>query len=584
MQPSPKLLPIEALRGLKPYSTDALPQPVDLRLDANEGLYPPPSIFDAAAAQGPASIRLYPTLKALQDRLANLVGCDSSQLLVTAGADDALDRACRAFLSPGKELVVPSPTFEMIPRSARLAGAKVIEIPWWEGEFPLAQIQAAVTPNTAAIAVVTPNNPTGLAARAADVAALATQFPHILIMLDAAYEEFADQPLSRLALELPNVVAFRTLSKALGLAGLRVGYCFGHQQVISWLRATGGPYAVAGPSAAIALAQLDDPQNSNTSYIEQVRIERDQLSDVLNTLGVPAAPSQGNFVLARFKKASARNDLWTRDALAGLGILVRRFSSRPELENTLRITCPGQPGSFRRLVRALHAALKPQALLFDLDGVLADVSRSYREAIIQTCASFGVTISPDQITAAKAAGNANNDWILSQRLLAQQGVNLSLAEVTAKFESIYQGTESAPGLRSTEILLCDPSLLKRLAFKLPLAIVTGRPRQDAIRFLAEKNILQFFTTLVCMEDAELKPSPAPALRALARLGVQSAWMIGDTVDDVRCAKDAGVVPLGIVQPGEAASPATRLAATNTLLSAGAARVLSTIEDLEELLA
>lgn len=577
--------PMAALEGLRAYSTDPIPQPIDMRLDANEGLHPPTSIYDAAAAAGPQGIRHYPSVRELEARLAGMIGCDPACLLVTAGADDALDRACRAVLGPGRDLVVAAPTFEMIPRSARLTGARVIEVPWWEGEFPTTAIQQALTPHTTAIAVVTPNNPTGLVARAADVISLASRNPDKLILLDAAYEEFADQPLSRLALELPSVVAFRTMSKAWGLAGLRVGYCFGDKRVIDWLRAVGGPYAVSGPSAAMAMDRLNADQEPTRVYISNVRRERGLLAEHLQRLGVSVGPSQGNFVLARFDpgRTGQRDDRWTRDALAGLGILVRRFSSRPELAGTLRMTCPGEPEAFQRLVNALTATLAPEALLFDLDGVLADVSRSYRRAIIDTCAQYNVQVSPDQITAAKAAGDANNDWILTHRLLASAGIHISLDEATRRFEAIYQGTEERPGLRAVESLLCDASLLKRLALRLPLAIVTGRPRADAVRFLAEKGILPLFRTLVCMEDAERKPSPAPALKALGRLGVRSAWMIGDTVDDVRCARGAGVVPLGIVQPGEAADPVARAAATATLLSAGAARVLDRLEDLEELL-
>ncbi len=575
--------PVGAVEGLLPYSTEPVLQPVDLRLDGNEGVVPPVEVFEAARRAGVERVRSYPSAAELERELAARIGCAASMVLVTAGADDGLDRACRAMIGPGRELVTATPTFEMIPRSARLTGGTVVEVPWWEGPFPIDAIEASVNERTAAIAVVSPNNPTGLVASTADVERLAARFPKCLILLDGAYEEFADEALTGLALRYPNVVAFRTLSKAWGLAGLRVGYCFGDARVIGWLRATGGPYAVSGPSIAMALDRLRADQTRTEGYVANVKREREILAGQLGRLGVKAARSQGNFVLARFEAGAVRDDRWTRDALAGLGILVRRFGSRPELKGTLRITCPGEPEAFMRLASGLNAALEPEALLFDLDGVLADVSGSYRRAIIETCASFGVEVTPEQITAAKAEGNANNDWALSQRLLARKGVERGLDEVTAAFERIYQGTEEKPGLRATETLLCDVRVLKRLALRLPLAIVTGRPRADAMRFLAEKGVLPLFRTLVCMEDAALKPMPDPALKALRRLSVRSAWMIGDTVDDVRCARGAGVVPLGVVQPGEAADPASRTAARETLLRAGAARVLERIAELEELL-
>lgn len=587
-QPRPPLLvePVAALRGLRAYAGETAVQPIDLRLDGNEGLAPDVSIFEAAARAGVESVRRYPSVKDLEAALAARLGCDPACVLVTAGADDGLDRACRAVLSPGDELVTPTPTFEMIPRSARLAGAAVAEVPWWDGPFPRAGVLAAVTPRTRAIAVVSPNNPTGLTASADDVRAIAGACPSCLILLDGAYEEFADEPLTPLAFERTNIVAFRTLSKAWGLAGLRIGYCFGDERVIAWLRAVGGPYAVSGPSVAMATDRLASARASSEEFIGNVRREREILRAHLSSLGLRTPPSQGNFVLASFptddQARTPRDDSWTRDALAGLGILVRRFVGRPELTGSLRITCPGAPAAFSRLTRGLTAALAPRAMLFDLDGVLADVSRSYRAAIVGTCAAFGVTVTLAQIADAKAEGDANNDWILSQRLMARAGVERSLDEVTRTFEKLYQGTPDVPGLRATESLLCAPEVLRRLSVRIPLAIVTGRPRDDAMRFLAEKGILPLFRTVVCMEDAELKPSPAPALRALSRLGVSEAWMIGDTVDDVRCARAAGVVPLGVVQPGEAAEPHSRARAADVLLRAGAARVLDSVEQLEEL--
>lgn len=95
-----------------------------------------------------------------------------------------------------------------------------------------------------------------------------------------------------------------------------------------------------------------------------------------------------------------------------------------------------------------------EAVLWDLDGVLADVSQSYRQAIIQTAAFFQVPLTQEDIAQEKAKGNANNDWALTQRLLkAKGGVEVTLEEVTAKFEELYQGTESKAGLWTTERLI-----------------------------------------------------------------------------------------------------------------------------------
>jgi HAD superfamily phosphatase len=213
-----------------------------------------------------------------------------------------------------------------------------------------------------------------------------------------------------------------------------------------------------------------------------------------------------------------------------------------------------------------------------MDGVLVDVSGSYRAAIVATCARFGVAVTGDDIAAIKAAGNANNDWVVTHRLLGGRGVDVPLADVTEAFEALYQGTPEQPGLKATERPLIDAATLARWAARRPLAVVTGRPRRDADAWLQLQGCSRLFAAVVCMEDGPLKPDPFPVREALRRLGVSRAWMLGDTPDDARAARAAGVVPIGVVAPGEAVDRATA-----TLLGAGAARVLPTLTALEPLL-
>src|SRR5438309_659674 len=120
--------------------------------------------------------------------------------------------------------------------------------------------------------------------------------------------------------------------------------------------------------------------------------------------------------------------------------------------------------------------------------------------------------------------------------------------------------------------------LERLFKRLPLAVVTGRPRKEARWFLERTEIADLFRAVVCMEDAARKPDPEPVRLALERLGVRRAWMVGNTPDDIRAAAGAGVVPLGVVAPGDDLT-----ATAAALTDAGAARVLDRVADLEELL-
>jgi HAD superfamily hydrolase (TIGR01548 family) len=277
-------------------------------------------------------------------------------------------------------------------------------------------------------------------------------------------------------------------------------------------------------------------------------------------------------VLARFD-----DPVWVKDGLEGLGIAVRAWPGRERLENALRITLPGDEVRFRRLLEGLRAVLAPEALLLDLDGVLADVSGSHREAVRQTAARFGVTVSPEEIGAAKRRGGANNDWELTWRLVTAGGAEASLDEVTRAFEALYHGDRSRPGLRERERALIDATGLARLKRGRPLAIVTGRPRDDAWRFLRRFGLDGEVDVLVGLEDGPAKPAPDPVRLALDRLGVRRAWMVGDTVDDVRAARAAGVVPIGVLPPGDDAE-----ATGGALTGAGAARVLEPIDGLTAL--
>ncbi|TVQ81829.1 MAG: TIGR01548 family HAD-type hydrolase, partial [Phycisphaeraceae bacterium] len=325
-------------------------------------------------------------------------------------------------------------------------------------------------------------------------------------------------------------------------------------------------------SCAVALEAVRDEAGLGRT-VAQVRSERERLTAQLRGHGWRVLPSEANFILARSSRS-----VWLRDALAGLGIAVRDFPGNEHLADALRITCPANETDFARLTHAIDAALAPEAVLLDLDGVLADVSRSYRRAIVETAAAYGVEITAQDIARAKALGNANNDWILTQRLLAQRGIDRPLAEVTERFERIYQGTDDNPGLRMTETLIGDRAALERLRARTRLAIVTGRPRFDAQRFLEEQGIADCFEQVIALEDGPSKPDPAPVRCALERMGVSRAWMVGDTPDDMRSARAAGVVPVGIPAPND-----TREEAERTLFASGAARVLRSLDELLEVL-
>lgn len=545
-----------------------------VRLDGNEGPPPDEVVIMTLRNINPECVRRYPDASSLEEKIAQMWGVDRAKAIATAGADDAIARLCEVIFDDGRDFVVPSPTFEIFAHFAKLAGAKIVEVPWESEEYPLNDVLSRINEKTAAVCVVSPNNPTGATATKEQLIRLAEAAPKAVIIVDAAYAEFCDEDLTETALSLPNCVVLRTLSKALGLAGLRVGYAMGPAKIIGAMRLASGPYAISGPSLEIALAKLNQSAEASASFLDRVKLERNLLYNLLAELGAKPLRSRGNFVMARMKDPK-----WFWDALAGLGFAIRVFPNSPALLDAARITCPGDEKIFDGLQHAIKSALSPQAIIFDMDGVIADASRSYRLAMIETAKTYGVNFTFEDIIASKYEGDANNDWILTKRMMAARGVEAQLEEITERFEAFYHGTEESSGLWRNETMLVDKELLRSFHSRYKTAIVTGRPRLDANRFLRNFGIEDCFDALVCMKETAPKPSPEPVLKAMKDLGVERAWMIGDTPDDIVAARLAEVVPIGVAPPSEMADD-TALA---SLYEAGAARILKSLNELTEVL-
>lgn len=299
-----------------------------------------------------ATLARYPNPERIERAVARRWSIDPARVVVTAGADDGLDRACRAFLRERPELVSVDPTFEMIPRFASLAGGRMVSIPHVEGPAPVEALAGAVGSETGLVAVVSPHNPTGAVTPADRLLALARALPDpVRLVVDLAYIEFADEDPTPALLERPRVLVVRTLSKAWGLAGLRVGFALGSLEDVERLRASGAPFPLAGPSLWLAEAALAADRRVTAPYVRAVRQERAALARLLRSFGARPLDGEANFVLARVDAPER-----IRAALAGLRIHVRTFGHLPDM---LRITLPGDADAFERLCAALRSTLGP---------------------------------------------------------------------------------------------------------------------------------------------------------------------------------------------------------------------------------
>jgi HAD superfamily hydrolase (TIGR01548 family) len=198
-----------------------------------------------------------------------------------------------------------------------------------------------------------------------------------------------------------------------------------------------------------------------------------------------------------------------------------------------------------------------KTLLLDMDGVLAEVSKSYRSAIEMTCHYYGATsVTQETITEWKIRGNANDDWKLSYDLIQADPdgrKDVTLQDVTDTFEQLYQGDGETPGLYKLETLIPSRATLLELRkrSKPGIGIVTGRPRSDCLKFLQDFDLAELVDATYCMEDGPSKPDPFPVLKVCELLGVPpspSVVLVGDTPDDISAAVSAGCSGVGVITP------------------------------------
>jgi HAD superfamily phosphatase len=186
-------------------------------------------------------------------------------------------------------------------------------------------------------------------------------------------------------------------------------------------------------------------------------------------------------------------------------------------------------------------------LVFDMDGVLVDVTESYRETIAQTVEHFtGMPVKRERIQEYKNEGGWNDDWKLSHHMVTEAGVDAPFEYVKEHFQKLFLG-----GLMEREKWIARPGTLERLAENFQLAVFTGRPREEAHLSLKRFAPTLVFDPLIAMEDVvHHKPDPEGLLRIVGQAdgSASQAFYIGDTVDDARAAKAAKVPFIGIAGP------------------------------------
>jgi HAD superfamily phosphatase len=188
-------------------------------------------------------------------------------------------------------------------------------------------------------------------------------------------------------------------------------------------------------------------------------------------------------------------------------------------------------------------------LVFDMDGVLVDVTESYRETIARTVEHFtGAQVTREQIQDLKNAGGWNDDWKLSHHMVAGAGVEVPFDRVKDYFQSIFLGDRNN-GLILREQWVARPGMLEKLHQDFRFAVFTGRPKAEADLTLQRFAGGLVFDPLIAMSDVtHPKPAPDGLLQIMEQNPGSKVFYIGDTVDDARCARAAKVPFIGIAAP------------------------------------
>jgi histidinol-phosphate aminotransferase len=336
---------IVALKSFEPAAWE----PAVTRLNANE------LPWRASEDESLAGLNRYPDpqARALIGRLSEVYGVAPESLLVCRGSDEAIDLLVRAFCRSGQDAVmICPPTYGLYTLAAGIQGAHVVSVPLAAGEGFALDARAVLERSTAEVKLVflcSPNNPTGnLLSESAILQVTDALAQRVIVVVDEAYIEFSNrESLAAHVARRPQLAVLRTLSKAHGLAGARLGTIIADPEVIRLLRKIIAPYAI--PQLIVeAVTTLLSPLHLRTLQrrIAQVRAERTRVQQVLaKAAGVTAVlPSEANFLLARF-----RDPALSLARTVAAGIRIRDVRGYLGLSDALRISI-GTPEENDRLL------------------------------------------------------------------------------------------------------------------------------------------------------------------------------------------------------------------------------------------
>ncbi|WP_407354703.1 histidinol-phosphate transaminase [Methanolobus sp. WCC5] len=323
-----------------------------IKLGSNENVLGPSPMAIEAMLSASSKVNIYPSADAseLVEAISAYTGLPVANICASGpGMDGLLDNLMRLLISPGDEVVLPTPTFSYYEIAARANGAKAVHVlPGEELAFDVSAIKDAISQNTKVVFLCSPNNPTGKMLDEADVRDI-LEFTKGIVFVDEAYVEFADYNLSHLVTEYDNLIIGRTFSKVFGLAGLRIGYGL----MPAWLKVEymkiATPFNVSLPAVAAGIAALSD----NSHLERSISCAKEGRRFLTARIPFKVHDSQANFVLVDVAPLLARD---VAESFLQKGIIIRDCRSFKNAGDSLLRVTVGTQQQNEKVVAAFEEA------------------------------------------------------------------------------------------------------------------------------------------------------------------------------------------------------------------------------------
>lgn len=569
-----KILPKKAVLDLSPYGAPDEGRLNAIRLDFNENTRAVSGAYPEGMPE--TWISAYPEYGILLDKLAKYMAVSSESILLTNGSDEGINLVANTFVEPGIDrAVISNPCFVMIKQCLTIAGAILDEAPVLPNlEFDLEGIESSLSKNPRMAMFATPDNPTGSIIPTAVIEKWCQKYPDTLFVIDEAYGEFAGTSVIPLVANYGNLLVLKTFSKAWAMAGLRLGMIIGSPALLQYVQRVRLPYSV-NSAAVFTATRLVEREDEMVSRVAELLTERTQLAKTLSQNGYTVRETRANWCLmgAGMFAAQFMNFCRTKNILVRnrSNSMFGKFQNTPSpMWGWVRVSVGGRD-EMAAFENAVSEFRNNFAFIFDLDGTLVDTSKSFDETVRYLVEKFSnVALADGELQELRREGGYNDDWVAARELLRRRGVEVELAEVVYEGEAYYLKIA-----REKEELLIQESTLKAIGKRNKISIVTGRTRREYEPVWAE-SFDQLFEKVYCVDDiAGLQPKPSPdyVTRALVESGCAFGAYVGNSVDDMRAAKGAGLLAIGIAIGAD----------RDALEAAGADVVLESCSQLAELL-